>query len=546
MNSIVIRNCNCLDPQHGIVYEPRDLFVVNGFFKSSNAISGSIDQELDAANRIVFPGGIFPSLRTPAPTTGYVKSQPRDFAKILIKNGFTTVIVDGISPFVSLDVHRYLQHLPGLNKVPFIEAGNFQLLTGFLKNGVANYAVALENELLDQFKGYGISCMNPGTAVRWRNDMLPPQSIFEPLPFLAMSCEKIISELVAAHSQGIIKAALIVETGIEGLSGSTDDFITFLAAAWNRLPEERKDHVAPTLAFKQLSRASCDPDLTPSEIEETVQKLQVAIQEHPGIAGFLDIPIITSEDAMFIDNSNSILQDPDNIIARGIIEGEMFQSIYRVASDQKREILGKYWLAGTKYLLDLPAELHDTIAFSVMPHVIRECQDIATIVGSLLSEASRNAVMARANGKYLPDISRDLIGDKVISLPDFMHFSRVVPARILGLEKYIGGLADDQVGDVIILNAEESDLDSIMNDPSRLQDMLSDPFAVIKGGDLIYKNHEFNCQDKGFTFLQGLQEQSSITGSIKENLDKQFLKYYSTHENSKVVPESMIEPVLIS
>lgn len=544
MNSIAIRNCNCLDPQHNIVYEPRDLFVVNGFFKASDALEESIDQELDAASKIVIPGGIFPSFRIPVSTTGYVKSKAGAIVKTLIRCGFTTVIVDNISPFVSLDVHRYFQHLLGVNKVPYIDVGNYPFMAGFLKNGVANYAAALETLLLDQFKGYGISCMGPGTTLRWHNELLSPKSIFEPLPFLAMSGEKIISELVVAHSQGLKKPALIVETGIEGLPGSTEDIVSFLATVWSHLPEDCKDQANPAIALKQMARASCDPEEEPREIEGTVQKLQESIQKHPGVAGFLDIPVITSDDVIFIDCSNSWLQMPDDILARGMIEGEMFESLYRVANNQKKEILGKYWLAGMRYLLDLPTELHDTITFSVMPCIIHEPRVITDIIGSLLSEIWRNSVIDGANGKISTETAKEIIGDKVISFPDFVHFSRVVPARILGLEKYIGGLEKDQVGDAIILDAEESDLDAIINDPSRLEDMLSNPFAVIKGGDVIFKNHEFNCQDKGFTFLQDLQEQSSITGSIKENLDKQFLKYYSTHENSKVVYGSITEPVL--
>ncbi|HME54248.1 MAG TPA: hypothetical protein VKM55_18635 [Candidatus Lokiarchaeia archaeon] len=544
MNSIIIRNCNCLDPQHAVVYETRDLIIENGIFKASDEEESSIDQEIDAANKIVVAGGIFPSFGVPVLTTGLMKSWPSAAARVLTRCGFTTVIADGVSPFVALDVHRYLQHLPGVNKVTFIDVGNYQFMAGFLKNGVANYAAALEKILLDQFKGYSISCMNPGSTVHWRNEIVTSNNLFEPLPFLGISGEKIISELVAAHALGIKTPALIVETGIEGLPGSTEDFIPFLATVWSRVPEDCRDNTNPAIAFKQISRASCDPDQASGEIGGTVQRLQSSIQEHPGLAGFLDIPPITSDDVKLIDGSNSWLLKTEDIIARGMIEGEMFQSLYHVANDQKKEILGKYWLAGMRYLLDLPAELHDTIAFSVMPGIITDPRDIVDIMGSLLSVAHRNFTMSKITGNILTDSALELLGDKVISFPAFVHFSRVVPARMLRLERYIGGLEYGQVGDAIIMDAEVGDLDAIMNDPSWLQDMLSNPFAVIKGGNLIFKNHEFNYQDKGYTFLQEMQGQSSIMGSIKENLDKQFLKYYSTHENSKVVLESMIEPVL--
>ena len=544
MNSIVIRNCNCLDPQHGIVYEPRDLFIENGFFKVSDALGGSIDQEIDATNKIVVPGGIFPSFNVTGPASSYVKTRPSIIAKMLLQCGFTTIIADSISPFVALDTHRYFEHLPGMNKVPFIDIGNYQFMAGFLKNGVANYAIALEDVLLNKFKGYGISCMNPGIVVRWRNELIDPKSIFEPLPFLGISGEKIVSELVGAHSQTGRKPALVVETGIEGLPDSTEDFNSFLETVWSHVPEGSRDRANPSIAFKQMARASCEPEHEFGEIGSTVQKLQSSLQEHPGIAGFLDIPSITSDDARFIDGSNSYLQAPDAIIARGMIEGEMFQSIYHVASDQKKEILGKYWLAGMRLLLDLPAELHDAIAFSVMPCIIQDSRDIVDIIGSLLSATWRNSSMASAPAKIPTDTAQEQLGDKVISLQDFVHLSRVIPAKLLKLERYIGGLGDGQVGDAIILDVEVNDLDAIMNEPSRLEAMLSTPYAVIKAGELLFKNHEFNCQDKGFTFLQEMQDQSSITGSIKENLDKQFLKYYSTHENSKEVlgPMMVINP----
>jgi len=228
MNSIMLRNCTCLDPQHGIAYEPRDLAIMNGLFKTIDMLDGSIDQELDVEGKITIPGGIFPSFEVPVPGSWHVKTRPSATVKALLSCGFTTLIADGISPFITLDAHRYFQHLPCMNKVPFIDVGNFQFMTSFLKNGVTNYAMTLENILLQEFKGYGISCMNPGTTLRWHGEQSDSKSIFEPLPFLGMSVEKVISEQVASHVLQNKGPALIVETGIEGMPGSIDDCLSVL------------------------------------------------------------------------------------------------------------------------------------------------------------------------------------------------------------------------------------------------------------------------------------------------------------------------------
>jgi len=539
-DSILIRNGNCIDPLHNVEGESKDLLIKDGLFHPINDGKAWDTKEIDAGGRIVVPGGILPSFKLPVGVNCRLALDLAAGARALIETGFTTVVVDGITPFTALDVHQQMQRLPVVNKVPIIDLANFQFFTGFLKNGVANYAAAVAASMLGKLKGYGVSAIGPGSTLGWSSPgAAKTRSIREPIPFLNLSIEKLATELVAIHGQGSFKPGFLVETGIEGFPASREELDALLAKI---AVAERNRGPAPPVAMKQLARYAMDPAYKSGDIAENVSAAVVAMKGASSIAGLMDLPSLDFDNTTFVDNVASPLHDPRHILARGIIEGELFVITYSINDKDKKDLATRYWLAGMNLVLDLPGSVRERVAFSLMPQLISGNANITSAMGCLLSERYRLSKKVNFHGAANQSLAVDLLRGKVLTFPELVFYTRAAPARIFGLDKLIGGLGEGQLGDAIILNAHPGDIEGIRDEPDQLHDMLCNPHAVIKGGRLAFENGHLDQQIKGYTILHDVRGDPSIAESIEQNLDKQFLKYYSTHLDGKIVPASLVKP----
>ncbi len=540
--SILIRNGSCLDPLHNVQFETKDLLIKEGTFHPFGDGKANSDKEIDAGGRIVVPGGILPSFKIPLPAMPGLALDPVASARALISTGFTTVVVDGITPFTALDAFQQLQRMPVVNKVPIIDVANFQFLTAFLKNGVTNYAAAAAGSLLAKFKGHGISCICPGSTLVWsRSRAAAAGSISQPVPFLGMSIEKIVVELAAVHGHGSFKPGILVETGIEGLQGSRGQLDGLLAKITGA---GKAGGTTPLVAMKQLARNALDPDYKAGDISENVSATMASLKDAGSVAGLADIPSLEFTTTRFIDNVESPLLDTRHLIARGFIEGELAVIAYSIKEKSQKDLVTRYWLAGMKLALDMPASLKGRVAFSVMPQLISDPASLASTMACLLNEQYRLSQIAKSRGANTQSLAGDLLKDKILTLPELVGMTRAAPARIFGLERIIGGLGDGQLGDAIVLDARPGDLDRLRDEPDRLHDLLCNPHAVIKGGRVALKNGQMEVQPRGYTILHETPVDPSIAESIEQNIDKQFLKYYSTHLDAKIVPASLVEPAI--
>jgi formylmethanofuran dehydrogenase subunit A len=505
-------NGSCLDPLHGIQFESKDLIIEAGKFCSPGDGRGMQGVSLD----------------------------PVASARALVQTGFTTIAVDGISPFTALDVHQQLQRLPIVNKITVLDVANFQLLTGFLKSGAVNYAAAVACSLLARFKGYGLSCIGPGSTLTWSGaHPVKSRSIREPLPFLNTSIEKILTDLSTIHDQATFKPGIILQTGIEGMPGSREQLDNLLA----KISGERKPgETAPRVAIKHLARFALDPRHKGGDIAENVAATVVAMEGAGSVAGLLDIPVPSFSDTTFIDEAASPLHDARHMPVRGIVEGELFVTAYQIREKEQQDLATRFWLAGMKLALDMPAALTGRVAFSLMPQLISGPANLASSMACLLSERYRLSRKQRFIDATAQSLAGELLEGKALSLQDLIRFTRVAPAVIFGLEKVLGGLGDGQLGDAIILNARHGDLDRLRDEPDELHNLLCNPHAVIKSGRVVFKNDKMDAQSRGLTILHEARVDASIADSIEQNIDKQFVKYYSTHIDAKTVPASFIEP----
>ncbi|MFX0098901.1 MAG: hypothetical protein ACFFCS_04920 [Candidatus Hodarchaeota archaeon] len=527
---LLLKNGHVLDPQNGVILEREDIVIDDGIITNlDQEIPGKI-QEINLDKRIVVPGGIYSSFRAPLYHQDAIDTIPtQDMAKMLLQSGFTTVVVEGYTPFTALDNHWFLKKMPWINKVPVVDVANFQFMLNFLKNGIMNYARETMSILLEKFGGYGISCLVPGVASRWKQETLSAEYLHENIPFIRIPPEKLILELVKVQTKNVLKPGLFLELGIEGIPSAYHSFEDIIGKI-NELCEGNANSYANSIILKQISSLSHHSSLT---------GLFTLLEKTPFISGMVDLPAIDN-DIHYINFHPSPLQDVDDLSIRGTIEGEIHHAYYAVRNQAKKELLHRYWLSGQDFIIHLPDSMKHRFAFSIMPMVLEKRICLNGPICSLLSSEFRLNHAKINGGEDLLSRARDTLHDEVLSLERFVNITRAVPAKFLGLEHYMGGLKNGQLGDAIILDFAPEDWEGIRAEPKAVVKKILDPFMIVKKGDIVYKNGEFTSPYQGITFTRTIPPNTSIHETVIGNLEKQFLKFYSTHLTSKELPEGFL------
>nr|MDO8118993.1 hypothetical protein [Candidatus Sigynarchaeota archaeon] len=451
--TLCIANAIVVDPQNGVLFEPRCINIKNGVITddTSREMGESV---IDAGGRIAIAGGIYPSFRVPLAGNALLHEGLSNVEKSFIQSGYTTIIGEGFTPFSALDAHLSFKKLKNLNKIPLIDVGNFQPMINYLKNGITNYATELSSILLDGFKGFGLSCLNPGVAARWneRHDKKIP--IKGNIPFLGTSAEKILRELVILVKQPLFKSSLIIE--LEGPRSDATEMIEGI-----------------------IEGAGGNARVTFHGVPGPVDTLS-------GCTMLADLPDIF-EGSTHVGMNPFESNEHARVISEGFIEGEMFQRMYIPAINALESPHYHAWKIGMEALLNDPARASRNIAFSMAPMVISSTKSIAKAFACLTSVTARKALLHETKLDSIKGDAIEHLGDKQLQFTDLIYSTRALPARVAGLEGMLGGLAENKVGDVVILNSTEEKLYGQIQDPREAVKLFSEPFAVIKSGSVLYK-----------------------------------------------------------
>ncbi|MHA1679656.1 MAG: hypothetical protein ACTSUE_01525 [Promethearchaeota archaeon] len=542
---ILIRNASVLDPQIGIELERKDISISDGII-----VDGGQDVEnrrvFDVEGRIVIPGGILGTLQPFLPPSAFpMKFNPEKIRNAAFRSGFTSFIGTGIPPFASLDSAIWFNKIGGLNRIPLLEVGNFQFILGFLKNGITNYAREAVGLLLDLFKAYGISCTHPGIVLKWKRDQFNSNSITSNIPFINMTPEKIITELFELQEKDDLRTGIFLEAGNERLDNSLESYSKLLDSLKQKHEGKRATH-PHALILKSVTGMLGSAGLEFDAMQHNIQLFTSMLSDNPFVSAFLDLPSIASRDDVFIENGPSPLQTGEGIISSGIMESEIFTSYFKITGETTRERLLSNWATGMKFLIESPGNLSNQLSVGLKSTLFQEPSTLINNIGSLVSKEYRDSFIRNHAPQSKVDGLIGFLGDKTISLKTFIEMTRCNPASMLGLEKWLGGLHEGQIGDAVVLNMNPDEWESIRSNPEKLHNALVTPFALVKQGIAVFRNGDFinDPTSLGFTFLSELKRNESIYKTVRGNFEKTFLKFYSTHMDTKTVRDNVVYPTI--
>lgn len=542
MNSVIIRDATIFDPMNGLLKETGDIFIDEGRITTSNALEASdTTREINAGGRITIPGGVFLHVPIPLSPLDFMGNHsPVNSVNSITNAGFTTIVNQGFAPFNSHEAHQWLAKVRNVNKVPIIDLGNFQFFLNFLKNGITNYALETTGIVLDSFKGYGLALLQPGSTLRWNSRQLDASSILEPLPFLGTSVVDLINEAVKlTFGKGQQPGSIMVQTGIEGEPRGFDITSQLLS----RVGGNEKNSSAlgmHSLLLNEGSMLVAGSSKSLVELPNEIDKVKDLMKAHEFSSFFAGIPPLQKE-ITFVEPGPSSLQSNGDILARVASEGESYRVYFKIKDAGRRLKQEIAWAASIKMFIDLPSNNAERLAFSLKPVLLNGPGPVVDIVGSLLSSAYRNSCIEEHVIQLDHDRLIDILGDGEMTLSNFIQATRSVPSMMLGIQDHVGGIGMDQLGDIVVLDATPAEWNDALKDPEQLKQILLQPYLLLNQGTITMSNTlERDGGTSGITFLNKLQKNESIHQTVYANFDKTFLKYYSTHLDSKMVTEGDI------
>jgi formylmethanofuran dehydrogenase subunit A len=537
----IIDNAILLDPMHGVAYEPRTVQIKNGIVQDQDVEPETPPEHIDAGGRIVVPGGILPSVRLPPARANLLKNLPARLERSLLMTGFTTAIFEGMTPFSALDQHAIIQRVRAINKVPILDIANNQLMLGFLKNGVTNYASELARMLLERYRAFGISCFQPGSTARWKNVPVGPKVAFQPIPFGGMTPVKIISETIKTRAAMNLQPVVLTDLGLDAAPTSFEDLDAVVQAIESDA-QAGDSGTGSDVGIVQASLLSASALDSGDTINDKAKALCDLLEGHERVAFFLDIPGDIRQDTAIVELGPSSIHHVEDVTWRSSIEGEVEVLGTSVKARESRVLLERASLSSLALVLDASERIRERLCFSLLPQILHDPGQIAAILATMVCADARKRLFSEPSEESIGNVFDSLEG-KIITLEELIRITRCVPARLLGIDAVVGGLGSGQFGDAIILNAKQEDLDGILADRDRTLDLLENPHAVIKEGNLLVSEGRMNARSKAPTFQCKIEKNESIANSISDNFTKQFVKYYSTHVETKDIPERFTDPV---
>jgi formylmethanofuran dehydrogenase subunit A len=188
---IIIKNGIVFDPINNLNGEKKDLFILNG--KIVDEFSSKDAVIIDAANKVVFPGGVDihshisgakvnmgrlfrpeDHMKDPVKGTEFTRSGvgysvPSTFVTgyRYAKMGYTAVAEPAMPPLKARHTHEEFQDIPIIDKLAFPLFGNNWFVMEYIKNNEHEKLKAYVAWLLKMTKGYAVKLVNPGGVESW-------------------------------------------------------------------------------------------------------------------------------------------------------------------------------------------------------------------------------------------------------------------------------------------------------------------------------------------------------------------------------------------
>ena len=534
MSELRINNGRVYDPANNIDGEVRDICIRDGKIVAD---VGSDASKIDAHGMVVMPGGVDIHCHIAGPKVNLArKLQPEDHRRDVHPGtavtrsgtggiipstfatgyryatlGYTTAMEAAVPPLAARHVIEEFEDTPIIDKGFYVLLGNNIFLYNLLKEGRKKDFKDAVAWWIKAAKAYAVKLVSPGSDEAWKSrknsNITDIQQIIEPFN---VTPRDVISAFIEAVSDLRLPHPPHIHCNNLGHSGNYRTTLDTMEAS-----EGRRAHIAHI----QFHSYGGEVDKNPKSASEEIINY---LAQHPNITADVGQVMFGKATAMTADaplawmlrhvKSNKwVNADTECESGCGIIPFSYQEHIYTHAL-QWAVGLELFLMSKDPWQLMLSTDHPNGGSFMHYPHLIK----------LLMDSAFRREEIKRVNQKAI--LNTGLLGlDREYTLQEITIITRAAPARALGLQDRKGQLGVGADADITIYTEDED-----------REKMFNAPRYVIKDGELIIKDHEFQRDYQG----RLLHIEPGHDSAIESEIETFFDSYYSIKFNNYAVPDS--------
>lgn len=534
MSKLIIKNGVVFDPLNNINGEKKDIFIQDG--KVSEEFSEKDAEVIDAANKVVMPGGVDihshisgakvnlgrlfrpedhmsdPIVKTKVTRAGVGYSVPSTFATgyRYAKMGYCTVTEPAMPPLKARHTHEEFEDTPIIDKMAFPLFGNNWFVMEYIKNGDFDKLKAYVAWLLKVTKGYAVKIVNPGGVESWgwgKNC----ETLDDKVLYFEVTPREILENLSKINEELGLPHTIHVHGNNLGHPGNADFTRETFDALKKTKPSNGRDSVMHFThaqfnsyggtSWKDLCSGAHDvADYLNNNKHVTVDAGQII---------FSNTTTMTADGPWeyqlhHIGGISPWGVKPGIKWINGQVESECGSGLTPYVFNPKNSTNSIQWTVGLELLLLVksPEQIFLTTDHPNAGPFIH----YPTIIKWLMNKKSRDDKLNSINDdaksrSQLIDIDREY------TLNDIAWITRAGTAKCLGIADAKGHLGIGADGDVAIY-----DIDTNEKDGDKIEKSFSDAHYTIKSGQVVSRDGEILKTPLGQTMY------TDVTGKIKPDL----------------------------
>ncbi len=504
------------DPTNRVDGKIQDIWINGGRIVAAPAIANAAEfTTIDVSGRIVMPGGVDMHSHVVGPKVNMARRmQPELFVADYLENpslirgnrivptiestawqylgmGYTTVMDAAISPLAARQVHHELEHFPCMDAGFFVLVGNNHLLLEAAAKKDIDGAARLLSWLLRRCGAFAPKLVNPGGVENWKagrmgttRDLNTPVAGFQTTP------RQIIETIAIAANQIGLPHPIHLHCNNLGFPGNSTTTLETL-----RTLGGHRGHLAH-IQFHSYGGNS------PDTIDSQVDELAAFVNSHPEISVDVGQVLFGATTSMTGDGplGHYLSQLSGRKWFAADLEIESSCGISPIEYRDKSRINALQWAIGLEWFLKirnpwqiaLSTDHPNGASFLAYPQIIH----------LLMSHNYRRSVWERLPRRVretcdLGNLSREY------SLSEIAVVTRAGPAKLLGLKNkgHLGAGADADI--------------SVYSRDREIEAMFQSPWLVMKGGEVIVRDHELVGTTAGKTLSAATTTDPTSDGEIE-------------------------------
>ncbi|MHA2391121.1 MAG: amidohydrolase family protein [Promethearchaeota archaeon] len=543
-NKVIIKNGIVFDPINKIEGETKDILVESGKIVDKFSNDKEI-KEINANGKTVIPSAI--DIHT------HVASQQVNWARLLGSNnkkfkdiwqgltlekiardytsmGYTFILEANVFPSLAKQTIFNFQHIPVLDKAMLLNISNlWPLELEFQRGKIDDMAVFLA-DLLSKTYGFGFKIYNPFECEIWnfkelREDLSKQGRLYN---FSALDVYENVVKCV--ESLGLPHSAHAHIEGYENEIGKKNLFTVLeKIKSLNIEPSQKTNHDKKREQIFHLAHANT------YAFDGNNQDLINFYNENPnfsldlGFVSFNQINPIISSDRRLIKSMVTMdsIDNPNKLISSAIeFEGDSFISLRTFDKNNVQDCI--LWANALDLALNIKNKFQ--VCFSLNFPNYSSITDIPEIASWLVSKEARDKFMKGMNEDFVK-CSKLKDSNDILNFNEFLHITRVNPAKCLGIGSVKGNLGIGSDADINILDLNITKID-ISKDFEEFKKSLSNIDYVIKSGEIVKKQQNLYLNSPGSIFLSKGKSKSEGKEFILTKKKDFYQKYSSLFYDS--------------